>query len=106
MNDRLLSLLGLCRRAGKLSLGFDAALGSARMGETELMITASDLSPKTAAAVAHVTEGEQIELLAIGKTMDEIGQAVGKRVGVLAVNDAGFAKGIRKLCRCDDKGGI
>ena len=41
----LLSLLGLARRAGKLSLGNDAAVESLRKGQARLVLLASDLSP-------------------------------------------------------------
>ena len=49
MNNKLLSLLGLMRRAGKLSLGFDAAAESAVSGESSLILTA-DLFYENAAA--------------------------------------------------------
>ena len=47
MNKQLLSLLGLMRRAGKLSLGFDAAAESAESGESCMILTTADISPKT-----------------------------------------------------------
>ena len=34
-------------------------------------------------------------------TMDEISMALGKRTGVVAVNDAGFAKKLHELCEAE-----
>ena len=47
MKHRLLSLLGLARRAGKLEAGFDAAKSALRAGQAALAAGAEDLSPKT-----------------------------------------------------------
>ena len=38
--DKLLSLLGLARRAGKVEPGFDAAVGAARSGKACLLLAA------------------------------------------------------------------
>ena len=41
--DKLLGLLGLARRAGRLALGFSAVEKMVHRGEKPLVITASDL---------------------------------------------------------------
>ena len=45
--ERLLSLLGLARRAGKVEPGFDAATTAAREGKAALLLAAGDISEKT-----------------------------------------------------------
>ena len=96
MDDRLLSLLGLARRAGKLSLGSDAAREAARKGRCPLVLFASDLSPRTVRSVGAAAAGKA-QTVVLRVNMDEIGCAIGKRTGVLAVNDEGFAKRLLAL---------
>lgn len=96
--SKLLSLLGIARKAGRLSLGNDPAVEAMRSGKTYLVLVASDLSQRTLRGIRFAAEEEMIDVLTINKTMDEISVAVGKRTGIIAVNDVGFAKKIRTLC--------
>lgn len=96
-NDRRLSLLGLARRAGKLLLGSDAVREAARRGGCPLILFAADLSPRTARTIRAAAEGKNTTTLLLHATMDEIGRAIGKRTGVLAINDIGFAKKLLAL---------
>ncbi len=104
MNDKLLHFLGIARRAGRLSLGNDAAIEAMRKGHTKLLLLASDLSPRTAGGVRFAAEEEEVTLVEAKATMDEISMALGKRTGVIAVNDAGFAKKLLALCTAETAG--
>ena len=53
MNDRLLSLLGLARRAGRLSLGNDPVLSSMEEGKVKLVLVCPDLSQHLSSAAFH-----------------------------------------------------
>lgn len=44
MNDRILSLLGICKRAGKLITGADTTIDSIRKSKAKLVIFANDFS--------------------------------------------------------------
>ena len=94
--SKLIGLLGMARRAGRLSIGFDAAIGAAEGGKTALILLADDASPKTAkeCAFAAETYGVRVMLLPLSKTA--LADAIGmhKPVAVLAVCDSGFAKAI------------
>lgn len=92
MNEKLLHLLGIARRAGRLSLGNDATIEALRKGSARLVLFAGDLSPRTAGGVEFAAKEEGVAAVHITATMDEISMALGKRTGVVAVNDAGFAK--------------
>ncbi|MCI9272926.1 MAG: 50S ribosomal protein L7ae [Clostridiales bacterium] len=96
-SDRLLSLLGLARRAGRLSLGNDAAISSVEDGASALVLLANDVSPRTAKGVELAAEDAAVDVMRIAHTMDEISMALGKRCGVVSVDDAGFAKKARTL---------
>lgn len=101
MNEKLLHLLGIARRAGRLSLGNDAAVEALRKGKTRLILLAGDLSPRTASGVEFAAKEEEVTVVHTGATMDEISMALGKRTGVVAVNDAGFAKKLIALSADD-----
>lgn len=97
MNNRILSLLGLARRAGRLTLGNDAVLESIKEEEAKLILLAQDLSARTVKGIQPAAQQAGVPLVCIAETMDEIGMALGKRVGVIAVNDQGFAAKLTEL---------
>nr|WP_317412899.1 ribosomal L7Ae/L30e/S12e/Gadd45 family protein [uncultured Solibaculum sp.] len=103
MNDRLLSLLGIARRAGKLTMGFDPVAEDAAKHKARLVLTASDLSQRTLKGVGEICTQHNIPCIPLGRTMEEIHKAVGKRTGVLATADHGFAQSIKELCRFNNE---
>ncbi|PEQ24594.1 hypothetical protein CH238_08525 [[Clostridium] leptum DSM 753] len=92
MNDRLLSLLGLARRAGRLSLGNDPVLSSMEEGKVKLVLVCPDLSQRTLKGIESRAEAFGVPLVTIEQTMDQVSMSLGKRCGVLALNDEGFAR--------------
>ena len=97
-NDRLLSLLGLARRAGKVQLGHDPVLESLRCGRARLVLLAADLSPHTSKGILYAAQQEDVPIYTLHQTVDDMGAALGKRVGAVAVEDAGFAKKLKTYC--------
>lgn len=96
-NDRLLSLLGLARRAGRLTMGNDAVISSVEEGISALVLLAGDLSPRTVKGVELAAQNASVDTVRIVQTMDQISLALGKRCGVVSINDTGFAKKARTL---------
>ena len=47
--DKLLSLMGLCRRAGRLGVGHDAVFDAVRRGRARVVILTSDASARALA---------------------------------------------------------
>lgn len=97
MEDKLLHLLGIARRAGKLALGTEAARDALRRRRAVLLLLASDLSPRTVSGLSAEAESAGVRAQGLRATMDELGAALGKRAGVIAVNDRGFAKKLLAL---------
>lgn len=93
-NPKLLSLLGMCRRAGRLSCGHDSAVGSLRSRTARLCLLSSDSSERLRKEVEREAsyDGREIPVVVLGSTIDEIGRAAGLKSAVLTVNDEGFAK--------------
>ncbi|MBQ7522172.1 MAG: ribosomal L7Ae/L30e/S12e/Gadd45 family protein [Clostridia bacterium] len=97
MNNQFLSFLGLCRRAGKMTIGYDSVIQSVMDNESYLVILANDISKKTEKNLIEKLAGNSIEILKIPYDKEVLSQALGKLTGVLAVNDKGFAKKITEL---------
>ena len=93
-NPKLLSLLGMCRRAGRLSCGHDAAIGSVRSKSAKLCLLSSDSSQRLRKEIEREAsfEGRNIPVKLMLSTMEEIGKATGLKSAVVSVNDEGFAK--------------
>ena len=103
-NDRLMSLLGLARKAGKLELGSEAVKQAVHRRKAKLVLLSGDLSPRTLQAMQEEAEKAGVRTAALPAGMDAVQAALGQRAGVLAVNDSGFAEALLKLC-AEDRGG-
>ena len=94
--NKLSGLLGMCRRAGRLTVGFDAVAALCRQPQVLLMI-ASDASERTVRQITFQAGDTPIYRLPL--TRDETAHAVGshKPVAVLATTDRGFIRAISTL---------
>ena len=101
MNDKLLSFLGIARRAGRLSLGFDAAADMMKKGRSRLLILSADLSENTSRSILREAQRTNTKAIVSNRTIAELGAAVGKAVGIISVNDEGFAKKIDSMLQLE-----
>ena len=85
-------LISMCCKAGKLVMGMDMVKDVCALGNARAVFVASDLSVKSLKEVRYTCARYDAKLYALGLTMDEIALGIGKRTGVLAMTDAGFAK--------------
>lgn len=98
MNDELLGLLGIARRASRLSLGHDAAVTSINKGKAKLCLLSADASERLEKEFNHILSNKKnIKLIRYGYTMDELNFAIGSRAGVMTVDDDGFAQRISDI---------
>lgn len=97
--DRILSLLGLCRRAGKLVSGQDSVIAAVQSGKATLALLAEDASERTKKQLRDKCAFRSVPLICLTADGGTIGKATGKAgtLSSLAVTDAGFASAIRKL---------
>ena len=105
MNDRILSLLGLCRRAGKLVIGADPTIESINKGKSEIVIFASDFSKNSIKPVLTAAHSGNIKAFCINRSKDEFSFALGKPCGVLSVEDKGFADKLSQLIENENEQG-
>ncbi|WP_295152156.1 ribosomal L7Ae/L30e/S12e/Gadd45 family protein [uncultured Ruminococcus sp.] len=85
-------LLSMCRKAGKLVMGMDMVKDACAAGTARAVFIADDLSAKSQKEVRYNCARYDVKMYKLGVTMDDIAYGVGKRTGVLAITDAGFAK--------------
>ena len=95
MTKKSAGLLGMARRAGKVTAGFDAVVRLLKEGKAYLTLTAADLSDKTEKELRFAA-GEKggSRILRLGESKENLGHLLGP-VGVLAVSDKGFAASLR-----------
>lgn len=101
-NNPALSMLGLSRRAGKLSVGTQAVLTAVKKHRACLVVIASDISPKTEKEIRFAAKETDLEIIRIKEDIFAVSKAIGIKAGVLSVDDKGLAEAVRK--RCADTG--
>lgn len=96
MNSNDYSLLGLCRRAGKLSMGHDMCKGAIRSKKACLCILSDESSQRITDEFRTLCGESGIKLYRIPLKIDEIHHLFGYKAGVMTVDDSGFAESITK----------
>ncbi|MCR4616162.1 MAG: ribosomal L7Ae/L30e/S12e/Gadd45 family protein [Clostridiales bacterium] len=103
MNDRFLSMMGLCRKAGKLIIGHDACITSIISGRAKICMLCTDASErlKNEFKKAACYGDRNLPLAYIEYSMDDVRNILGFRAGVFTVEDEGFSKKFFELVRTD-----
>ena len=92
MTEKAKSMLRLAKKAGKITLGYDATVEEIKKKRSCLVIIAKDLSYKTFKKLGRYSENIIVNL-----SMIEIYEILGKTSGIISVNEKGFAKEINRL---------
>lgn len=96
MNDKILTLLGFAAKANKLSYGFDAVCGALSQNKSELVLIANDVSPKSKKEVLFFSDKFKTQAVVLNDyNMQTISHAVGRKCGIISVNDTSFVNGIK-----------
>ncbi|MCH5298996.1 MAG: ribosomal L7Ae/L30e/S12e/Gadd45 family protein [Ruminococcus sp.] len=103
MNDKILGLLGLCRRAGKLTPGNDAVIDDIQNHRASLVIVTADISKNTEKKLTTACRRFDTEIVTLDRSKDELSFAIGKFSTVVAVCDEGFAKKLYELITNENK---
>lgn len=98
-NKKYLSMLGMARRAGKLSMGHDMAEKSIKSKKATLLLFASDISNRLVDEFSKTTERycPSLTCIKIDETINDLHEALGYRAGVITVDDYNFSKRIIEL---------
>ncbi len=94
MNEKILTLLGFARKAGRLAVGTQATTTSIERGKACLALVAGDISGKSAKEIRFLCDKKSIKFAVLPFDTYDITKAIGTRAGIIAVEDDGFAQAI------------
>ena len=96
---KALSMIGLCKKAGRLVSGAPIVVDAIRDGKLHLVIYASGASVNSVKRITDKAKSYETEALAIDISPEELGHAIGKVGAVAAVGiaDSGFAEAIKRI---------
>lgn len=96
VSDRVISMLGLAERAGKIASGEFAVEKAVKSYRAHLVIVASDASDNTKKMFRNMCEYYKVPM-AVYSDKDTLGHGIGKMMRAsLAVLDEGFARAVEK----------
>ncbi len=105
-NSKLLGMLGLARRAGRLSIGADLCCQSLRDGMAKLCVLVCDASQNTAKRIKSKSEFYGVKCICPSITGSELSRAIGKDndISAVAINDENFASAIESIFKnCEER---
>ena len=95
MIDKSLNLLQFAAKAGRLSYGTHATEWAISSGKAKLCIAANDISAKSVKELKFKASKKGITAMVLeGVSTEALSAALGKRCGIVAVNDESFSKAI------------
>lgn len=96
-NEKIFGLLTICRKAGKMVMGFDSVKEALQLHKAKAVLVASDLSAKSEKEVRFFAEKNNTPVIKISSSISEIEFGLGKKVGIIGICDEGFAAKITEL---------
>lgn len=94
--QKILNLIGLAQRAGRLISGEELVVEAIQKGQAKLVFLANDAAANLSKKVTDKSYTYQVEVVTVFSTL-ELSAAVGMARKVLAVTDAGFTKKMRSI---------
>ena len=96
-NNRVLGLLGLSAKAGKICFGRDACIELIEKRKMKLVIIATDASERTKRNLEFICNSNDVKVYFYG-TIDELSKAIGKsNKAIIGIKDQNFANQIEKI---------
>lgn len=93
--NKVLNLLGLAKKAGRLEVGEEPTGAAARARDARLLLIASDAADNSFRRLRHFAEAGACLYARLPCTKDMLGKAVGRTsCAMVAVTDIGFAEAI------------
>ena len=104
MKNKILNMLGLAQKAGRIASGELAVRNAVKTGKVSYLLIARDASAASRKSLSDMAASRKIPCHVWG-TKEELGQAVGKeeRSGI-AITDSGFAGRIRIMLEEETEG--
>ena len=89
--QKTVNLLSICRKAGRLIIGFDAE------GDVSCVLVSEDISQKTLKEIKYFCGNSNTDIIGIDMDSVDMHTLLGKKVVVAAVIDFGFGKRFSEL---------
>lgn len=98
MQNKFYSLLGIAKRAGKISVGYNKCEESITYNKSELVIVSESLSENSLKKFIKACSEKNITLIKNASTSN-LSAMLGneKMIKIVSVNDRGFAKSLKDL---------
>ena len=93
--EKIVTMLQLAKKSGKLIFGHDAVLKQIKKKKVEMIILALDLSENSRTSIYKNAENCLIDIVAWG-TKDLFEKIFGKLVGIIGVTDINFKSGLKE----------
>lgn len=95
-NNKILGLIGLAMRAGKVSFGADSVEESIVKRKAKLVIISKDSSERTKSKFIEICEKNKLPVI-IDWDIESLSKAIGKNnKAILGIKDKNFADSIQK----------
>ncbi|NYB74373.1 MULTISPECIES: ribosomal L7Ae/L30e/S12e/Gadd45 family protein [Sedimentibacter] len=89
--NKIYSMLGIAKKGGNISIGYDATLINIKSNKSELVLLASDASDKTKKNVQFFCDQYDAKYIEYGEK-EVLGKCLGRKVvGVLSITDKNIA---------------
>lgn len=97
INNRVLGLIGLCTKAGKICFGTDACTDLIQKRKIDLVIVANDASDRTKRNFEFICNKNDTKICFFG-TIESLSKAIGKsNKAVIGIKNKDFANQIDKI---------
>ncbi|MDO5557956.1 MAG: ribosomal L7Ae/L30e/S12e/Gadd45 family protein [Clostridia bacterium] len=101
-NKKILGLLGLATKAGKVVFGTDSCMEAINKRKVKLIIVATDSAQRTKTNFELICKNKNVELIRV-LTIEEISKSIGKEnKAVVGIKDVNFSKEITKIINGGD----
>lgn len=108
MENKALTLLGFASKAGKLGYGMTACTAAVKSGKAKLAAVSFEVSEKSRKEIAFHCEKKGVKVLILDDfDIQTVSNAVGRKCGIVSVNDSSFAAAVLSAAqdgrKCNDK---
>ena len=95
--EKIFNLLTICRKAGRMTMGFDSVKESILTGKAKAVFLANDISPKTEKEVRFFADKNLLSVSVLPAAIAEIEFYTGRKAGVIGICDEGFVLKLTEL---------
>ena len=95
--NKFLNFLGICKKSGKISLGFESCIDTVKKNNAFLILFANDLSERTFKKFNEATENFNVEKINLKFKIDDLYTILKRNVGIISINDKTLAEKVKKL---------